>query len=81
MAQVKEEAKGKGGSKGGMEFRGLGVMRLEFRMRSGSRVRAENRESRGGKRWFLTFTLVGGGWVRDALGWCFFACGSREKGR
>lgn len=70
MAQVKEEAKGRGGSnRGGMGFRGLGVMRSEFRMRSGSRVRTEkNRDSRGAKRWFLTFTLVGGGWVRDALG-------------
>lgn len=69
MAQVKEEAKERSSSKrGGMGFCGLGVMTSEFRMRSGSRVRTEkNRESRGAKRWFLTFTLVGRGWVRDAL--------------
>ena len=42
MARVKEEAKERGSSKrGGMGFCGLGVMRSEFRMRSGSRVRTE----------------------------------------
>lgn len=80
---LQPNASGEGGSKGEEEwgFHGLGVMRSEFRTGSGSRKRTEeNREPRRGKRMSLTFTLPAGRWVRNALGWCFIACGSREKG-
>lgn len=79
MAQVKEEAKGTTAAE--KEEGGLrGVTRSEFRTESGSRRTEENREPRRTRGRSLTFTLLGGGRVCDALGWRFIACRSKERG-